>query len=229
MPYRFSPSSLSLLKECERCFWLQFRLNMRRPDGIFPTLPTGMDRILKAHFDSFRDRKMLPPELKRLEGYSLFGQKELLEEWRNNFAGIRWKDGQGNILMGAIDNILVKGGKLVVLDYKTRGYPIKETTGEYYKDQMDIYNFLLRKNGFETEDYSYLLFYHPDKVHETGEIIFHSDLVKLKVSVENAESIIRKAVEILAEDLPKQNGSCAYCNWQNARITVQATLPQQPS
>src|SRR3989338_5295800 len=64
MPYKFSPSNLSLLKECKRCFWLQFNKNIKRPQGIFPSLPSGMDKILKAHFDSYRDKGELPPELK---------------------------------------------------------------------------------------------------------------------------------------------------------------------
>ena len=62
MPYKFSPSSLALLKDCPRCFWLHFNKNIRRPAGIFPSLPSGMDKILKIHFDNFRDKGKLPPE-----------------------------------------------------------------------------------------------------------------------------------------------------------------------
>ena len=80
MPYKFSPSSLSLLKDCSRCFWLNFNKEIKRPDSIFPSLPSGMDRVLKAHFDSFRDRKLLPPELKEFNGdIKLFDNVELLD------------------------------------------------------------------------------------------------------------------------------------------------------
>ena len=64
MSYKLSPSSLCLMEDCPRCFWLQFNKNIRRPNGIFPSLPSGMDRVLKAHFDSFRDKNELPSELK---------------------------------------------------------------------------------------------------------------------------------------------------------------------
>jgi len=37
--------------ECPRCFWLQIVKNIKRPAGIFPSLPSGMDKILKVHFD----------------------------------------------------------------------------------------------------------------------------------------------------------------------------------
>lgn len=214
MPYKFSPSSLSLLKECPRCFWLHFNKKIRRPDTIFPSLPSGMDKILKAHFDSFRDRDELPPELKDMnDEVTLFDDAGLLEVWRNNFKGIQWNDEKGNLLRGAVDNILQKGKKLIVLDYKTRGYPLKEDTAKYYQDQLDIYNFLLRKNGYETEDYAYLLFYHPDRVNENGNIVFHTDLVRMDISVKNAERIFNKAVKVLEGNMPEPSDNCQFCEW----------------
>ena len=215
MTYKLSPSTLNLLKECPRCFWLQFNKGIKRPEGIFPSLPSGMDRILKIHFDRFMERGVLPPELcdnKECKDLKLFDDKELLEIWRNNRKGIQWKDGE-NILKGAVDNILKKGDKLIVLDYKTRGFPLKEDTAEHYQDQLDIYNFLLRKNNFKTEDYAYLLFYHPKEVDEGGNIIFNTDLVKMKIDVKNAEKIWKKALETLEGEMPKPSEECEFCKW----------------
>jgi len=213
MTITLSPSSLGLLKDCPRCFWIQFNKGIRRPNGIFPSLPSGMDKILKTHFDNFRDKGILPPELKELKGVKLFNDIELLEVWRNNRKGIQWVDDEGNILRGAVDNILQKGRKLIVLDFKTRGFPLKEDTHEHYQDQMDIYNFLLRKNGWETEDYAYLLFYHPEKVEEDGDVVFHTDLVKVEISVENGEKIFMEAIGILKGEMPESNEDCEFCNW----------------
>jgi hypothetical protein len=214
MNVKLSPSSLNLLKDCPRCFWLQVNKGIKRPNGAFPSLPSGMDSILKNHFDSFRDRGMLPPELQNLEGIKLFDDIELLETWRNNRKGIQWTDEEGNILKGAVDNILQKGKKLIVLDYKTRGFPLKEDTHEHYQDQLDIYNFLLRKNGFKTEDYAYLLFYHPKEVEDDGDVVFHKDLKKVDISIENAEKIFMEAIEILKDGMPDRGSECEFCRWQ---------------
>src|SRR3989344_3383234 len=203
MNYTFSPSSLSLLKECPKCFWLQFNKNIRRPNGIFPSLPSGMDRILKVHFDTFRDKNELPPELKKLKDVRLFSDIELLKTWRNNLKGIQYKDPDGNLIRGAVDNILEKKEKLIVLDYKTRGFPLKEDTADHYQDQLDIYNFLLRKNGYDTEENAYLLFYHPTGVHESGAVDFQADLVKMAISVRNAEKIFQEALKVLESTIPK--------------------------
>ncbi len=216
MTYKFSPSSLSLLKECPRCFWLRFNKNIKRPSGIFPSLPSGMDKILKTHFDKLMEKGKLPPELCEDgdgKGLKLFNNKELLKIWRNNFKGIRWKDEKGNIFRGAVDNILVNGKKLIVLDYKTRGYPLKEDTPKHYQDQLDIYNFLLRKNGYDTEDYALLIFYVPKEVAPTGEVIFDKTLVRMKVDIKNAENIFKKALNVLNGEMPEPDKDCEYCKW----------------
>ena len=208
---KLSPSSINLFKDCPRCFWNHFN-NKPRPAGIFPSLPSGMDKILKIHFDFFMEKQQLPPELKQLKDYKLFDNKELLELWRNNFKGIQYT--HNNVLIrGAVDNILVKGTKLVVLDYKTRGFPLKEDTHEHYIDQLNIYNFLLRKNNYQTEDYAYLLFYHPNKVLENGDFTFHAELIKIPINTDEAEILINEAIECLSKDQPESDIDCEFCKY----------------
>ncbi|MEK6812320.1 MAG: hypothetical protein AABX76_02065, partial [Nanoarchaeota archaeon] len=105
MPFKLSPSSLNLMKECPRCFWLDKHNVWKRPSGIFPSLPSGMDKILKVHFNKFRDKGELPPELCNKEdclNLKLFDDKEKLKTWQNNLRGISWEDKEGNILHGAV-------------------------------------------------------------------------------------------------------------------------------
>lgn len=200
------------MQECPRCFWLTQHGVWKRPSGVFPSLPSGMDSILKVHFDKFRDKGELPPELcdnGECSGCRLFDNRDQLMIWRNNFKGISWTDNAGNILHGAVDNLLVKGNKIIVLDYKTRGFPVKEDTHEHYQNQLDIYNLLLRKNGYETEDYAFLLFYVPKEVLVTGEVIFYTQLIKMNVDVKNAEDVWKKAIKLLEGDCPEK--TCEWC------------------
>jgi len=212
MTFKLSPSSLNLMKECPRCFWLTQHKVWKRPAGIFPSLPSGMDKILKIHFNVFRDNDLLPPEICESEecfDMKLFDDKELLRKWQSNLMGIEWKDEDGNMLRGAVDNILVKGKKLIVLDYKTRGYPLKEDTADHYQNQLDIYNFLLKKNGYQIEDYAFLLFYIPSRVVKTGEVIFDTTLKKMRINIKNAEYLWKEAIKLLNSDCPKK--SCEWC------------------
>jgi len=206
---KLSPSTISLFLECPRCFYLQIVKGIKRPQGIFPSLPSGMDKILKEHFDRFMSQEKLPPELKEIKDCKLFDDKEKLKIWRSNLKGISYQE-DDILLHGAIDNLLVKKDKLIVLDYKTRGFPLKEDTHEHYQTQMDLYNFLLRKNNYKTEDYAYLLFYYPKEVLSSGEIIFNSELVKMKTNVKNGEKVFNDAVKCITSDsIPEEK--CEWC------------------
>lgn len=216
MQYKLTPSKLNLFSECQRCFWLQHNKNIKRPEGIFPSLPSGMDRILKIHFDNYAVKNELPPEIKHL-GVKIFKDK-ILNDWRNNRKGISYEE-NGNFLRGAVDAILVKDIKLIVLDYKTRGYPLKADTHHHYQNQLNLYNFLLRKNNYKTEDYSYLLFYHPDKIVDNV-FLFHSDLIKMKVSVKDAEKLWKDALKLLNSSIPLAAETCNYCKYREAKINA---------
>ena len=210
--YKLSPSALNLMKDCLRCSWLHQHKVWKRPSGIFPSVPSGMDRILKVHFDKFMEEGKMPPELCENDscvGMKIFEDKEKMKVWQSNFKGISWMDKKGNELHGAVDNILVKGKKLIVLDYKTRGYPLKEDTAAFSQNQLDIYNFLLRKNGYETEDYGFLLFYVPREVLGNGDFVFDVELVKMSTDCERAEEIWVRALELLDGECPSDK--CEWC------------------
>lgn len=214
--FKLSPSSLNLFVDCPRCFWLQVVKKIKRPDGVFPSLPSGMDKILKEHFDRFMEQGKLPPELHMngLSHYKLFDDKALLKRWRNNLQGIEYVDPATNVLLhGAVDNILVKEKKLVILDYKTRGYPVKEDTHEHYILQMQLYAYLLGKNGYAVEEYAYLLFYYPNRVLETGEVVFDTHLKKIEVVPEEGEKVFKDAIAcLLEEEPPRPDEECSYCH-----------------
>jgi hypothetical protein len=218
MPYKLSPSSISLMHECPRCFWLTEHEKWARPAGIFPSLPSGMDGILKKHFDKFMEKGKLPPELlnaankEECKNFKLFDDKELLKDWRNSRKGLWFEDKDGNVLHGGIDNLLVNkaNNKLIVLDYKTRGFPLKEDTHEHYQNQLNIYAFLLKQMGKDVEDFAYLLFYYPKEVLETGEVVFDTTLKKMKISAEDAEKLFNKAVKLLNSKCPEE--TCDWCS-----------------
>lgn len=62
--------------------------------------------------------------------------------------------------------------------------------------------------------YAYLLFYHPDKVNAEGEILFHTDLIKMSISTGNAEKIIKNALKTLEGSIPNCAEECGFCKWR---------------
>jgi len=140
---------------------------------------------------------------------------DLLKVWRNNLKGLQFVDHESKIMLrGAVDELLHNGsGKIITLDFKTRGFALKEDTHHHYQNQLNLYNFLLRKNGYETEDYSYLLFFMPEAINETGHFVFHTDLVKVKVNIEHAEHLFRKAIKVVQNEMPNSSKDCKFCKW----------------
>ncbi len=214
--YKLSPHSLNLYTECKRCFW-EGQHGIKRPSGPFPSLPSGMDKIIKQRFDDYRLRKtILPTELSSLDGITLWNH-EKLKEWQNQRKGLKWTNEEGHILGGALDDVLqTAAGELVVLDYKTRGFPLKDTPS-YYTLQLECYTLLMQKNGFQTADYAFLLFYYPDKFTENGEAKFHNQLLKVAVEPAHAEETFAGAVSLLQNRKPRLNKDCHFCQYRNRK------------
>lgn len=221
MVLELSPSRLGLFEECPRCFWLAIAKGLRRPSGPFPSLPSGMDREIKAHFDRHRARGQLPPELdgrvdERLHPDGAFVER--VRDWRREPRVV--DEPRGVALRGAMDDLLeTADGRLVVIDYKTRGYPPKaDGAPDYYRRQLNCYTLLLRETGHPTADHAYLLYYHPERV-DGGDVTFQTDVVRVSVDTGAATALLERAVEALEAERPDAAEDCEFCAWAEARAS----------
>lgn len=219
MTYKLSPSRMNLFFECERCFWLQVNRKVKRPSGPFPSLPSGVDQKVKNHFDRFRDREESPPELEDLE-LTLQEDSEFLRKarsWRTE-PKLRLND-LNAILRGGVDDLLEdEDGNIVVMDYKTRGYPPKQDNGapDYYRRQVNLYNLILRENGYRTANYGLILYFYPEKFTEDGDFLFHTEIRKVEIDIGKARKMVEDAVETLEGEIPEHSENCDFCEWNAA-------------
>ncbi|MBI4051887.1 MAG: PD-(D/E)XK nuclease family protein [Elusimicrobia bacterium] len=190
---------------------------IKRPRGIFPSLPGGMDRVIKTHFDTFRGKGILPPELsgQDFEGVKLFENQGQMERWRNWRTGPVYEDKSvGAVLSGALDDLLVKEERYIPFDYKTKGSPTTEEDAvKYYQNQMDCYALLLQENRCPAAGYAFLLYYSPKSVSENGVVSFEVQPIKILTDMERARETFRKAVALLGGPLPSSSNGCEYCGW----------------
>ena len=211
---KLSPSTISLFMECPRCFWLQFNKNIHRPRGIFPSLPGGMDGVIKKYYDSYRRLGKLPPEVDGKLTGKLLADEKLLKSWQSNWVGIKYMDKELNALLkGVLDDCLVDGDTYIPLDYKTRGYDLKEDSTSYYQHQLDIYCYLLAKNGYKTSNFAYLVYYYPRLVRENGQVEFNVEPKKVVTDIRHAEKLFKDAVLCLRGPEPQTHSECEYCSW----------------
>jgi hypothetical protein len=217
---RFSNSTLGTYEDCPLCFYLEQRHGVKWPRGVFPSLPGGMDRVLKTYFDKHMSSGTLPPEMAELEGASPYPDRAKMDEWRNWRNLIIDIDGIAK-LSGALDELIVWGNGLCSpYDYKTRGAPPKDGASEdYYGTQLDIYHLLVDKGcNLKCNGDGYLLYLWPEEVVGQGKCQFSSATVKLHTDPARAVKLVHDAVECLENDAPPApSETCERCQYVSGR------------
>lgn len=210
-------TGLNLFRECPRCFWLHHKKKVPRPRGIFPSLPGGMDRVIKRYFDHYRG--MLPPELRGKIHGTLLPDQALMDEWRDWRSGLVHHDQTRNAsLIGALDDCLINGDRYTPLDYKTRGSaPRPGDSEKYYQLQLDSYALLLQANGLPPTDFGYLVYYYPHTVEEGGVVRFTIEPVQVAIDPRRAQHTFEEAVSLLLGQPPLHHSHCEYCFWLTRR------------
>ena len=217
--FRLSPTALNLFLDCQRCFWLDRNRDIKRPRGIFPSLPSGMDLVIKTYFDRCRIKNEMPPEVKDKLPGKLFSNMRTLEKWRS-WSQTDLSHGDNTInatLSGALDDCLMEDGFYIPLDYKTRGSELIEDPRKYYQTQLDCYCLILNSSGFKTKGIAYLLYFWPLEVFENGMVQFKVEPIRVETNIESAKKIFRDAVTCLGREIPNASSNCEYCNLVAAR------------
>ena len=208
-----SPSKLGLLKDCPRCFWLANNKKIAQPRGIFPSLPGGVDRVMKNYTDQFRGG-MIPELCKDLTG-TLWGSVADINKLRRWQSGLKTSVLVGDTsvdMIGALDDLIQEAdGSYSVFDTKTKGDVPKDDGSQYYQAQLDIYGLMLRDNGMQPSGKAYLCYFYPVEATGTG-LAFKHALYTLTASPERAIDLITKAVGVLNGDVPASGAKCEYCS-----------------
>ncbi len=214
---QLSPNSLNLFLECPHCFWLDKNLGIKRPPPYPYALNSAVDALLKEEFDTYR-AKNLPHPLLADNGIKakLFGNQNLLNQWRNNFAGIRYfdKDLQAT-LFGAVDDVLeFEDGRLAPLDYKSTGSSAANVY-DRFQLQLDTYTFLLEKNGYNTVRKGYLAFYIVDKSRGfIDRLPFRKEVMEIETNPSDIYEIFKDAVLCLKQPAPPPHSDdCQFFKW----------------
>lgn len=226
MTIKLSPSKLNRLNDCPRCFFLEYKLGLKQASGIFPSLPGGMDNVIKKHYDTFRGTGSLPPGLvgTEVEGELLPDQAKMTmwRNWRTTDLIVVDEDRDAQ-LTGALDECIVIDKIYIPADYKTRGWPLKDPgdPAKYYQTQLDCYELMLESVGYKTAGYAWLIYYWPIEIDSDGIVKFEVTPIKLETEPERAMEIFRKAADILAQDdIPEANPECKYCKMERERAEI---------
>lgn len=221
-PFKLSRSKLELFTECPRCFYLDRRLGVGRPPGFPFTLNTAVDALLKKEFDIHRAKSEPHPLMREYNIQAVPFAHGDLDKWRENFVGVQYLHEPTNfIITGAVDDIWINNAKeLMVVDYKatstTQEISLDSEYRQAYKRQMEIYQWLLRRNGFKVSDVGYFVYVNgkTDRKAFDGRLEFDVQILPYKGSDNWVEKTIIAAHKCLnATEPPVPEASCAYCEY----------------
>ncbi len=224
-----SRSKLELFVECPRCFYMDRRLGVGRPPGFPFTLNMAVDTLLKKEFDVHRAKGSAHPLMKKYGIDAVPFQHKDMDIWRHNFTGVQYLEPTTNLLItGAVDDVWVnKKGELIVVDYKATStekvITLEEEYRQGYKRQMEIYQWLLRHNGFKVSDMGYFVYVNgkTDRAAFDGKLEFDVQILDYTGKDTWVEGIIVKANDCMrALKAPVAPANCEYCNYRAAASEV---------
>lgn len=222
-PFNLSRSKIELFLSCPRCFYLDRRLGIGQVQGPAFTLNSAVDALLKNEFDGYRGNNEPHPLMIQygVDGYPY--SHELLDDWRNNFKGIRYTDPETQFtIFGAIDDVWVDSNdELHIVDYKATSTQAELTLDtpyrEAYKRQMEIYQWLFRKNNFPVSSLGYFVYANGKKDESLfdGRLEFDVEIIPYEGDYGWVETAIKEAHTcLIADTLPSSHPECEWCRYR---------------
>lgn len=228
-PFRLSRSKIEYFMRCPRCFYIDRRLGVGEPPGFPFNLNKAVDALLKKEFDAHRAAGTAHPLMKHYGVEAVPFSHPKLADWRENFKGVcAFYEPASFEICGAIDDAWIgTDGKLIVVDYKATAkegvVSLDAKWQDGYKRQMEIYQWLLRKNGFIVSDTGYFVYVNgkTDRAAFDGKLEFDVTLIPYTGSDAWIEEVLGRIKETLDADvLPPEGADCEFCMYRRAALNV---------
>lgn len=212
--------------QCAKCFYLDRRLGVGRPPGFPFALNNAVDFLLKKEFDLLRQEGVAHPLMKKYGVDAVPIEHEMFNEWRNNFKGVQYHHPATNLLIfGAIDDLWQNPqGEYIVVDYKATSkneeiVALNKGWQDGYKRQMEIYQWLIRQNGFKVSNTGYFVYCNgkTDIEKFDGRLEFDITLIPYDGDDSWIEGIVKDLHACLNSiSIPQSGKDCDFCAYREA-------------
>ena len=235
--FKVSRSKIELFTQCPRCFWLDARLKIKRPNWPPFNINKTIDELFKKEFDVYRAKGEPHPLMTDNQIKAVPYVHKDLDKWRANFTGVATLHEPTNLhVFGAVDDVWVNDNdELIVVDYKATSKAseinIDSDWQISYKRQMEVYQWLLRANGFKVSNTGYFV-YTNARVDLDGfndRVEFVTKVIPYTGNDDCVEPTLKDMKNCLEGDMPAvgtaaMGGDCDFCTYARARteLTLQA-------
>jgi len=227
--YKLSRSKIELFMNCPACFWIDRRLKIGRPDTPPFQINKAIDELFKKEFDTYRLQAKPHPLMIEYKVDAIPFVHKQLTTWRENFTGVQYLHEPTNLLIyGAVDDVWVNPkGELIVVDYKATSKKTEVSIDApwqiSYKRQLEVYQWLLRHNGFKVNNTGYFV-YTNGRVDLDGffnRVEFKTKIIPYKGNDDWVEpTIIKMKATLEADTMPSRSPDCEYCQYALARVEL---------
>jgi CRISPR/Cas system-associated exonuclease Cas4 (RecB family) len=236
-PFKVSRSKIELYKQCPRCFWLDVRKKITRPNGPPFNINKAIDQLLKKEFDGYRVKKEPHPIMVDNKVKAIPFAHADLDTWRENFVGVTTLHQPTNLhVFGAVDDLWVTNdGEVIVVDYKAtakdKPVNISSLWQISYKRQMEVYQWLLRQNGLQVSSTGYFVYCNGrlDLDGFNNRVEFTTKLIPYTGDDSWVEPTIYDMKKCMDGDMPPvgtaaMGGVCDFCSYarQRTELTLKA-------
>tara|TARA_Y100000813_G_scaffold198469_1_gene186852 strand:+ start:1669 stop:2442 length:774 start_codon:yes stop_codon:yes gene_type:complete len=222
-PYKLSRTRIENFCRCKKCFYLEEKLGISRPASFPFNLNNAVDELLKEEFDSFRGTdKNHPYIVENGLDAKPFDHPEI-EDWRTRNKGIGFLDEDTNLYFyGLVDDVWIntKTDQLILVDYKAtskKGEVSLDAPWQIsYKRQLEIYQWLFRKNGFDVQNIGYFVYCNgvKENVMFNNELKFNVKLLPYEGDDSWIDKTVKEIYKVLnSDDIPEPNPNCEYCRY----------------
>lgn len=224
-PFKLSRSKIDLFLECRRCFYFDRRLGVARPPGYPFNLNSAVDTLLKKEFDIHRANGNAHPLMRTYKIDAVPMKNDNIEKWRNNLQGVAHVHEPTNFrVFGAIDDVWVNpSGELHIVDYKATSKNANITLDapwqDSYKRQMEVYQWLFRKNSFTVSDIGYFVYANALRDRKAFDAVLEFDVQVISYTGSDSwiEKTLADALSCLNLSLPpKASEECDFCSYRRA-------------
>ncbi len=241
--FKVSRSKIELFMQCQRCFWLDTRLKITRPSSPPFNINKAIDELFKKEFDRYRAEGKPHPMMLDNQIKAVPYQHDNMDNWRHNFTGVVHVHEPTNLhVFGAVDDIWVNDdGELIVVDYKAtsknKEVSIDSDWQISYKRQMEIYQWLLRANGFAVSDTGYFVYTNArmDMDEFGNRLEFVTKVIPYTGNASWVDDVLVKMKACMEGEMPAvgdsiMGGPCEYCSYarQRTELTLAAVKAKSP-
>ena len=231
--FKVSRSKIELFMQCPRCFWLDARLKIKRPSSPPFNINKAIDELFKKEFDAYRAEAKPHPLMLDNQIKAIPFKHDDLDKWRHNFTGVHALHEPTNLyVFGAVDDVWVNdNNELIVVDYKATAKSTEVSLDAdwqiSYKRQIEVYQWLLRQNGFEVNNTGYFVYTNGrmDLDGFNDRVEFRTKVIPYTGSDTWIEPTLIKMKACMEGDMPAvgtaaMGGECDFCAYARSRTEL---------